>query len=220
MINGTVTGRINRRRIDLTGKRFGRLTVIEKAGNRTCGESKWQCKCDCGKLTIVTSSRLRKRWTRSCGCLVGERHGHSGKKIIDEYKIWSSMKRRCYYVDSPDYPSYGGRGITVCDFWRHSFSAFLADMGPRPSKRHSIDRFPNNNGNYEPGNCRWATPSEQSNNRRSAVVIEFDGRTLTAHEWSHITGINQEQLTKRIGRGWTPERALTQPMRKAPYAKT
>jgi hypothetical protein len=204
------TARSHPKLIDITGSVFGKLTVVCKAGNRKSGESKWMCVCECGGSTITTSSKLRKGHSKSCGCIVGEKHGLAG---TPEYCTWQRMINRCYLESCKDYKDYGGRGIRVCDEWLNSFSAFLFDMGLRPSPKHSIDRI-DNNGNYERENCRWATNVTQANNRRTNVVIEYNGQKLTAFEWSIITGIDQEQIAKRIGRGWTPERALTQPLRK------
>lgn len=119
------------------------------------------------------------------------------------------MKSRCLNQRHHEYDNYGGRGITVCERWLNSFPNFLADMGPRPEGK-TIDRFPNNNGNYEPGNCRWANAIEQANNRRNSRRIEFNGEALTLIEWAHRTGIRSATIERRIyERGWDAERALT-----------
>lgn len=160
--------------IDLTGKRFGRLTVIKVSGLDKYKKIDWLCSCDCGKETVVSGTSIRRKLTTSCGCYQKEvhkakvtTHGHSkvGAKS-PEYKCWSSMKRRC---DSPRlkcYRNYGGRGIVVCDRWINSFENFLSDMGERPSPKHSIDRI-KVNGNYEPSNCKWSTDGEQEINKRT-----------------------------------------------------
>jgi hypothetical protein len=151
------------------GTRFGRYVVIGNAENSASGETRWLCRCDCGTVKIVQRGDLRNGHTRSCGCLRREiasvnsmTHGHSRSS---EYAIWRGMFTRTTKTSSESFHNYGGRGIAVCDRWR-KFENFLADMGSRPSRRHSIDRI-NNDGNYEPGNCRWATPSQQSRNART-----------------------------------------------------
>lgn len=166
------------RLIDLSGKRFGRLQVIRRAGTHECGLPTWLCRCDCGSEKEILGQNLRLGESNSCGCLqrelMGERssarfaeHGEStATKKTPEYVSWSAMLSRCNNPNATGYERYGGVGITVCQRWRESYQHFLADMGRRPSKQHSLDRFPNNAGNYEPDNCRWATKSEQSSNQR------------------------------------------------------
>jgi hypothetical protein len=153
-------------KIDITGQRFGRLVVIEDAGRTKVGRVIWFCRCDCGGRTTVEGVLLRNGNTKSCGC--GQSpfiHGHSRRGMWSPtYFSWQKMLQRCNNPNSDRYKYYGARGIIVCERWLHSFENFLADMGERPPKR-SIDRI-NNNGNYEPGNCRWATQSEQVRNSR------------------------------------------------------
>lgn len=154
---------------DRTGQRFGRLYVIEDTGKRDNNRCIiYKCKCDCGNYTEVPIYRLRTGHTRSCGCLVktnGLKHGHSpnGKKSTS-YISWYSMKQRCLNPNNRYYKYYGGRGITICERWM-KFENFLEDMGERP-KELSLDRI-DNDGNYEPSNCKWSTRKEQQNNRRS-----------------------------------------------------
>lgn len=156
--------------IDMVGQRIGRLVVLNYA--RPPGL--WNVRCDCGTEKVIRGTGLRgKRPTKSCGCLDSEttiarnlRHGEANK--TPEYQAWLDMKKRCFNEDNKNYKDYGARGITVCDRWRDDFEAFLADVGRRPSDQHSIDRYPNNDGNYEPKNCRWATRSEQMNNTRAS----------------------------------------------------
>jgi hypothetical protein len=133
-----------------------------------------------------------------------------------EHKAWRSMKHRCANPRSGRYDRYGARGITVCQRWRESFESFYADMGSRPSPDHSIDRI-NNDGNYEPGNCRWATTAEQNRNRSDNVRLSFDGREMTASEWARELCINRRTLYLRLSTGWTIENALTRPTEHRPW---
>lgn len=130
-----------------------------------------------------------------------------------EYIIWQQMKKRCFNASNPAYHNYGGRGIVVCARWRNDFAAFLDDMGKRPSEQHSLDRI-NNDGNYEPGNCRWATGKEQMNNCRINVFVEFNGKTQTLVQWARELGLPDYLPSARLRHGWTVERALTSPVRR------
>ncbi len=149
--------------LDLTGQRFGRLVAVQVASHAPV---KWLCRCDCGETTTARSSHLREGATRSCGCGEGlTKHGHGarGSRRSSEYTAWANMLARCERPNHPSYPDYGARGITVCERW-HVFENFLADMGPKPGGL-TLDRI-ENDGNYEPGNCRWATYSQQNTNQR------------------------------------------------------
>lgn len=157
------------KKIDLTGRRFSRLTAIRVAGRDSTGRFEYLCRCDCGQEKTVRGSNLTSGHVKSCGCLLREAdqgitHGLSH---APEYIVWLSMKRRCSNPKNESFKYYGGRGIKVCDRWLHSFENFLDDMGSRPSPEHSIDRI-NVDGDYEPSNCRWATLSEQARNKRTS----------------------------------------------------
>ena len=138
-----------------------------------------------------------------------------GKSKVRSFKIWMQMRHRCYNSRVPSFRLYGGRGITICDRWRHSYENFVADMG-EPPPGHSIDRI-DNNGNYEPGNCRWATNAQQQLNRSNNRRITFQGETLTLTEWARRLGGSTMMLSLRLKRGWSTERALTTPIEKHVY---
>lgn len=141
------------------------------------------------------------------------RHGHTQKGHSPEYRAWCGIRNRCYRPATESYPLYGGRGIKVCDRWRGSFEAFLADVGLRPSSRHSLDRHPNTDGNYEPGNVRWATTKEQNQNRRNSVRLTFDGETRTLTEWAELYGLSYSRLQQRLFvEGCSLTDALTRPL--------
>lgn len=178
---------------DLTGRRFGLLKVIKFV--RVQGQASfWKCRCDCGKMTIVRSYHLNNGHTKSCGCFSQDnpahlRHGHTrNRRHSSEYMAWSSMKTRCLNPNNKRWKDYGGRGITICTRWLESFEAFFADMGPKPSRRHSIDRK-NNNGNYNKRNCRWATPEQQNRNRN------FGGQRRRGAGYTASSRIMYQRLT-------------------------
>lgn len=170
-------GCINRDRVKSIkpGDRFGKLTVVEDAGRDRRGQALVRCRCDCGKEAIARASRIRTGSQRSCGCLRGRPTVH-GRCGTPTYRSWVAMIDRCENPKRERYHRYGGRGITVCPRWRESFAAFLQDMGERPQGK-SIDRWPDNDGNYEPGNCRWATPTQQ-NEPLWKSVGESDGPSM------------------------------------------
>jgi hypothetical protein len=189
---------------DLTGQVFGRLTVVGYAGSRK-GRARWLCECECGNMHTTVIRKSRKP---SCGCLFVEAITTHGGSNSPEYRSWVHMIARCHNANNDAYATYGGRGITVCDRWRESFADFLSDMGPRPSIKYSLDRFPDQNGDYESGNVRWATALEQGRNRTNNRLLTLQGETHTLSEWSETTGIPESTLTGRLDRGWTLERAL------------
>lgn len=169
--------------VDLKGKRFGRWNVEGYAGSDG-RNAMWRCVCDCGAKNAVRASHLKGGISKSCGCLsreVARAHATKHGEVINgsrspEYLAWQSMRSRCRNPNNKRFQEYGGRGIAICERWE-IFENFLADMGRKPSPRHSLDRYPNNDGNYEPGNCRWATATEQNRNRR-----KFRPRSAPASE--------------------------------------
>lgn len=192
----------------IIGKKQGMLTIIEllgSCGGRVC----WLAKCDCGNTKVVKGSDFNNGSNKTCGCTnLWIKHGGSIKgRVQEEYIIWGNMCSRCNNINNPRYTSYGGKGIKVCERWKN-FVNFLKDMNPRPSKLHSIDRI-DNNGNYEPNNCRWATNKEQCRNKNNNRLIEFAGKVLSVTEWSEVVGIARTTITHRLDRGWSIERALT-----------
>jgi hypothetical protein len=197
---------------DLTGRVFARLTVIGFAGSPKQHAEFW-CRCECGNIIKAYGGNLVKKNTRSCGCLVDEaitKHGNATSNgESPEYSSWRGMMQRCHNPNATGYERYGGRGIVVCDAWRHSFERFLRDVGARPSREHTLDRI-DVNGNYEPGNVRWATSAEQMANKRTAVsIVTLDGVSRTVEEWSQATGIPSRTIHGRIARGWEPRAVLS-----------
>lgn len=203
--------------IDLTGKRFGRLVVVDRAPTKiqASGQRKtmWNCVCDCGARIITQMWCLRSGMSKSCGCFHRDSataqstvHGMSG---TPEHVVWAQMRERCRNPNSPSWENYGGRGISVCDRWQE-FANFFADMGQRPSPKHSLERLDVNRG-YEIGNCVWATKKTQARNTRRNHYITFNGETRCVAEWSELTGIGGPTIRFRLKEGWTVERALTTP---------
>lgn len=204
--------------LDLTGQRFGRLVVIECSS--TVPETRWLCRCDCGKTSVTSTGKLRSGWTKSCGCFKRDRsaevnsvrmtkHGHSRTL---EYRSWAGMIRRCTNPENKSYPNYGGRGITVCDRWRNSLETFLEDMGPAPSPSHTIERV-DNNGDYCPENCIWATRDVQANNKRNVPLIEHCGGWRTLSDLAQASGVQKGTLRARIQRsGWDVDQAMSTPV--------
>jgi hypothetical protein len=197
---------------DLSGQKFGRLTAV--APDRTAtGKVAWICKCDCGREHKVSAANLASaKGTKSCGCLASEaaaernrsRTSH-GLTKTKPYTAWLSMKTRCLSPESQSYARYGARGITVCDEWVNSFEAFLRDVGNPPSVLHSLDRIDNNKG-YFPGNCRWATPAEQSANRRSSVMVKTGGGEVCLSDLAKQNGVARPTVYGRVNRlGCPPE---------------
>lgn len=188
--------------IDLTGKTFGRLTVVSRAGSNERNNATWNCVCICGNTCIVVGTCLITKHTASCGCLQKDNRVTHGKHKTQEYSTWAAMKKRCTNPNSVDYHNYGGRGITVCKRWLDSFENFLEDMGERPNNNSQIDRINTNKG-YSKKNCRWATPIENTRNRRNNIKITYKGETKTLSEWVTVLGIPRNTINNRILRGWS-----------------
>ena len=196
------TGRGNMGKfIDLTGQKFGRLTVLSEAGIDKHGKVKWLCRCECGTQKAIDGTNLRRGVIVSCGCLSRElldkrnhKHGMYGAPI---HNAWKVMRRRCREINFISYKDYGGRGITVCERW-DKFENFYADMGDRPEGL-SIERI-DNNGNYELANCKWATQKEQCRNKRNNRVIKYGGESKCVSAWAEELGINKNTLRDRLNR--------------------
>ena len=197
------------RKYDLTNQRFHSLIALEYIGR-----GYWKCTCDCGSTFNAVVTRLRNGQSKSCGC-----HSHKSNRgrtthgfhRTPEYWVWLSMKRRCKPT-SPDAKYYYSAGVSIYPEWKESFEAFYSYVGPRPSSDHSIDRYPNPAGNYEPGNVRWALPAEQRRNqRRGGCLITFQGRTQHAIDWARELGINTSVISRRLHKGWAVERVLRRP---------
>lgn len=191
---------------DLTGKRFGKWTVIAEDVSHPSKVTYWLCRCECGTEKSVYGVMLTENRSRSCIPCSKRQHGMCN---TPEYDAWQSMKGRCYNSNSKAFPAYGGNGKVVCDRWL-SFENFYADMGLRPSASHSVDRIDNSKG-YSPENCRWATPKEQSLNRSCVRLLTFNGITQSIPDWAKQIGISHTSLRSRLKHGWTIELALTAP---------
>lgn len=200
MIKVKVTKPPKRIQKDLTGKKFGRLTVI--GFNRIQkGSYRWACECECGNVVSVPYSRLMRGETKSCGCILRELKTKHGKSNTRLYTAWENMKTRCYNPNDDFYADYGGRGIKVCDEWLDDFTSFYKWSMENGYKSHlTIDRI-DNNGDYSPDNCRWVDLKTQGRNKRNNVQVTINGETKTLSEWAESEGINQKTLFTRYYRG-------------------
>lgn len=208
--------------IDLTGQKFGRLTVIDY--HHSNNGAYWLCKCSCGNESVVSGRSLRYGTTKSCGCGSKEqarknceKHRQSGHLLSHTpiYQTWKNMKRRCYSETNKRYANYGGRGIIVCDEWLHDFQAFYDwAIANGYCEGLTIDRI-NVNGNYEPSNCRWATHKEQANNQTRNHYITHNGETKTLKQWSEALNIPYGVLQHRVNRGWSMEKIKDTPVRRS-----
>lgn len=207
---------------DEIGNRYGRLLVIAEGPKNNHGQRTWMCKCDCGKECVVNGSDLRRGHTTSCGCYHRELFGEiarqnktHGKSKCRLYKVWSSMKTRCYDQNLGCFKHYGGRGIKICDewlgpdgfqhFWEWACANGYDDTAPQ--WQFTLDRT-DNNGNYCPENCRWVTMVQQSNNKRTNHFLTINGETKTISEWSRISGIKKGTIRQRLQKGWSAEDAV------------
>ena len=192
---------------DLTGRLFGRWTVMRRGTPVGEHPVRWLCRCDCGTERMVLGGTLRRGESHSCRCLSKEltiaRQTKHGESVLSarttEYTIWTKMIARCENQRDRGYPLYGGRGITVCDRWRDDFTVFLSDVGRRPSLRHSIDRYPDPHGNYEPSNIRWATSLQQGSNRRNVRLRDVNGDRISAKSAAKHLAMARTSFRRMIG---------------------
>ncbi len=197
---------------NIAGQRFGRWLVVSYAGRFGSKKvSYWNCVCDCGTEKNVRATTLMQGHTNSCGCgnreAARQRCTRHGQSTIPEYRVWAAMKDRCSNSNNEEFINYGGRGIKVSERWQ-SFENFIADMGRRPSKNHEIDRI-DNNGSYSIENCRWATKNVQSRNKRTTVLLTYQGKTQCITDWAKELGISPATISFRIRKGKSVAEILT-----------
>jgi hypothetical protein len=210
-----VTERISAKSKYVQGDKFNRLTILSIYKERR-KPRKILCDviCECGKVKAQTLGHVVSGEVKSCGCLYvtrwEERKEETPNTKTKEGKSWLGMKNRCMNEKTPAYKNYGGRGITVCEEWKNSFKKFFEDMGKAPTLQHSIDRM-DNNGNYCKENCRWATPAEQSQNRRNNISISLLGEIHTLSSWARLLGMPYYLVHSRVSHGWPISEALFLP---------
>lgn len=176
------------------GQKFRRLTVLAAPSRRKGERQLWTCRCDCGNIRNFVAKNVKKNHTKSCGCLKNApTHGLSGSP---EYHVWEAMVARCTNPKCPEFPNYGGRGVTICERWR-KFESFYAEMGPRPTSKHSIDRI-NNEGDYEVANCHWTTRDKQNRNKRNNHFLTLNGVTKCISDWAEQGNVSCGLLSYRI----------------------
>lgn len=215
--------------LDLSGKRFGRLICIKDVGRDKSGSVLWECLCDCGNKTVVTARNLNHNHTKSCGCYhrdrTGETHTVHGLyydengKRTKLYHVWGMMRQRCNNPNNASYKDYGGRGIKVCKEWDRYKNFYEWAYANGYKEGLTIDRI-DNDGDYKPSNCRWVTRQEQCLNTRYNRYLEYDGKRQTLTEWAKELGMESHVLSTRLRRGWSVERALTQPVREVKKCKS
>lgn len=199
----------------LIGNRYGKLTV-NAFGYKQNNKNFWECVCECGQVTFVRTADLNRGHTKSCGCFQKEQASQSsyrnGLGNHDRlYRIFYGMKARCYNENHKSYKSYGGRGIAICNEWIQDVTRFREwALTNGYDDSLSIDRI-NNNGNYEPSNCRWVSKKVQNNNRQNNTYLEFEGERKTIAEWSVATGLSASVISDRLSLKWSVEKALTTP---------
>jgi hypothetical protein len=203
---------------NLVGSSFGRLTGTAYAGKGPHSYHYWECQCSCGVSLKKLNRDLGNGDAKSCGCLrrettsaLGKSAVTHGRKGTPEYRVWSDIKTRVSNQSDPHWANYGGRGIIMCKDWMDSFEAFYAYVGDRPGDHYSIDRI-DNNGNYEPGNVRWATYTQQQRNRRSNRILTCDGETMPMSAWTERMGFTKEAIGQRLLRGWSVQDAIKTPV--------
>ncbi len=201
------------------GQKFSRLTAVAFVRRNKEHRPVWKWLCDCGKEHEAVARDVTSGDSKSCGCYNrdmtvarNKATATHGMTNSPEFTSWRGMIDRCRNQNCKDFSRYGERGILVCERW-NAFENFYEYMGRKPSSRHSIDRFPNNDGNYEPDNCRWATPTEQSRNRRNSKTVEFGGKQVLLTEVAEKCGISYFNLWQRLKYGWSVERATKTPIR-------
>ena len=193
-IKVTNGGCIVNRNNDLAGMRFGRLIVRTKCGTTTAGASLWECICDCGNTKVVRNDHLKQGAIKSCGCIV-RKHGLCKTKL---YSVWQGMLKRCHRPGSHNYGMYGARGISVCDEWCNDFMVFHKWAIANGYKDGlAIDRI-DNDGNYSPDNCRWATSKVNGNNRRTNKIVEYNGESKTVSQWASFFGVDYDIFYARM----------------------
>ena len=187
---------------NLIGFRFGKLLVISKGDITKSGYQRWLCQCDCGNTKAILRSSLISNHTKSCGCnrkssckVNFTKHGKHG---TPEYISWQKMKNRCLNPNCKEFKYWGGKGVSICERWMNSFDNFLHDMGYKPTLKHTLDRFPDKNGNYEIGNCRWADKKEQSCNRKDNLWFEYKGNSMMLSDWAILLKVNYNAIYSQV----------------------
>lgn len=208
------------KKLNLAGKKFGRLLVLNEEGKTPRGQIKWKCLCDCGNQVVVVGGNLKNGTTKSCGCLRNEKLSKMARKRNDPNRYWKqpwhgsyeSMMRRCYCNKEIGYLNYGGRGIKVCEEWHDvaNFAKWVENSGYQ--KGLTLDRI-DNNKDYEPSNCRWADMQLQSNNRRNTIFLTYQNKTLSIADWSRLLNCRLSTLHNRYYKGWSAEKILGTPIK-------